>query len=137
MEELFRVLNDGQVFGAVEMYSAVIEFQQRNLPHIHILLRLVDGPRDPSDYDRYVCAEVPPLSDPELHDTVITSTTRRPATPSLSPPTEAEIAELKKKLADQEKKLAEHEYVARERAMAAEAAGPATAAPKRPRRAGR
>ncbi len=68
---LLEVLTEGQVFGAFEMYSAIIEFQQRNLPHLHLLLRLVKGPRDPSEYDQYVSAEIPPNTDPDLQKTVL------------------------------------------------------------------
>ena len=37
-----------------------IEFQKRGLSHAHILLILADGckPRDPSEYDKIVCAEI-------------------------------------------------------------------------------
>ena len=47
VHELIAVLNDGQIRGAVEMYSGVIEFQQRNLPHLHLLLRLMNGLASP------------------------------------------------------------------------------------------
>ena len=67
MHELLAVLADGQILGAYEMYSAVIEFQQRNLPHLHLLLKLIEGPRDPAEYDRYVSAEIPPDTDPVLN----------------------------------------------------------------------
>ena len=38
-----------------------IEFQKRGLPHAHMLIILADEckPREPSDYDRIVCAEIP------------------------------------------------------------------------------
>ena len=71
VKQLIAVLHDGQLLGPVEMYSAVIEFQQRNLPHLHMLLRLLDGPRVPSEYDKYVTAEIPPDTDPILRDTVL------------------------------------------------------------------
>ena len=71
MQQLIAVLEDGQLLGAAEMYSAVIEFQQRNLPHLHLLLKLIDGPRVPSEYDRYVSAEIPPDTDPVLRDAVL------------------------------------------------------------------
>lgn len=71
MHELLAVLADGQILGAYEMYSAVIEFQQRNLPHLHLLLKLIEGPRDPAEYDRYVSAEIPPDTDPVLRKAVL------------------------------------------------------------------
>ena len=53
------------------MYT--IEFQKRGLPHAHILLKLTDEdkPRDPSEYDTIVCAEIPdPILKPRVHSTV-------------------------------------------------------------------
>ena len=50
-----------------------IEFQKRGLPHAHILVILCqsDKPRDPSDYDKIVCAEIPnPIHNPRIHDIV-------------------------------------------------------------------
>ena len=50
-----------------------IEFQKRGLPHAHILIILSaqDEPREPSDYDRIVCAEIPDATlTPRLHSIV-------------------------------------------------------------------
>jgi hypothetical protein len=49
----------------------VVEWQKRGLPHGHILiiLRSQDQPRDNSEYDRIVCAELPDKSThPELYN---------------------------------------------------------------------
>jgi hypothetical protein len=56
VRKLLDVIQKGGAFGPIEMYTGVIEFQKRNLPHLHLLVRLADGPRsgDPSAYDEYV-----------------------------------------------------------------------------------
>ncbi len=61
------------VLGVVLGYLAVIEFQKRGLPHMHVLLRL-DGsthPKSADDYNRFVCAEISPSSCPILQHFVL------------------------------------------------------------------
>lgn len=69
-------LNDilkNQIFGKVLAHIYVVEFQKRDLPHIHILL-ILDKPNKPvnvSDYDSIVKAEIPdPKRFPKLHENV-------------------------------------------------------------------
>ena len=48
----------------------IIEFQKRCLPHARILVILTDQdkPRNPIEYDKIVCAEIPnPILQPRLH----------------------------------------------------------------------
>jgi len=52
----------------------VIEFQQRGLPHAHILvmLKASDAPKTADDYDKFVCAELPNKNvDRILHELVL------------------------------------------------------------------
>ena len=68
-----------------------VEWQKRGLPHAHILLFFKSEAklRDPVDYDRVVCAEIPdPLAEPELHERVLRFMIHGPcsnAFPSCSP----------------------------------------------------
>ena len=60
-QKLRELLNDilkKHVLGKPIGHVYTIEFQKRGLPHAHILVILVDDskPRDPSDYDKTVCA---------------------------------------------------------------------------------
>jgi len=50
-----------KVFGVVIAYTYVIEFQERGLPHAHVLLIMspADRPRTAKDIDRLVSAELP------------------------------------------------------------------------------
>ena len=75
-QKLRELLNDilkKHVLGKPIGHVYTIEFKKRGLPHAHILVILVDDskPRDPSDYDKIVCAELPdPDINPRLHQTV-------------------------------------------------------------------
>jgi hypothetical protein len=63
------------VLGKVIAYVYSIEFQKRGLPHAHMLFILSenDKPRNQSDYDRIVSAEIPdPVKHPLAHATVTT-----------------------------------------------------------------
>ena len=62
-QKLRELLNDilkKHVLGKPVAHVYTIEFQKRGLPHAHILVILADdcNPRDPSDYDKIVCAEL-------------------------------------------------------------------------------
>ncbi|XP_021766704.1 uncharacterized protein LOC110731181 [Chenopodium quinoa] len=61
------------VFGKVAAMIYVVEFQKRGLPHVHFLLILEQQHKmkSPADYDRYVCAEIPPVTQPELRKIVL------------------------------------------------------------------
>ena len=75
-QKLRELLNDilkKHVFGKPIAHVYTIEFQKRGLPHAHMLVILADDckPRDPSDYDMIVCAELPdPDLNPKLHQIV-------------------------------------------------------------------
>ena len=73
LRELLNVILKKHVLGKPIGHVYTIEFQKHGLPHAHILVILVDDfkPRDPSDYDKIVCAELPdPDINPRLHQTV-------------------------------------------------------------------
>ena len=70
MREFLRDLINFHVLGRLLGYVYIIEFQNRGLPHAHILLILCDTPtpRDIEEYDRIVCAELPDhVLQPRLH----------------------------------------------------------------------
>ena len=75
-QKLRELLNDilkKHVFDKPIAHVYTIEFQKRGLAHAHILVILADDckPRDPSDYDMIVCAELPdPHLNPRLHQIV-------------------------------------------------------------------
>lgn len=59
------------MFGAVKYYIYSIEWQKLGLPHLHILLWLLDA-INPNDIDKIISAEIPnKLEDPILHDLVM------------------------------------------------------------------
>ncbi|XP_021761012.1 uncharacterized protein LOC110725856 [Chenopodium quinoa] len=62
-----------EVFGKVAAMIYVIEFQKRGLPHAHFLLILEQHHKMkcPADYDKYVCAEISPVTQPELRKIVL------------------------------------------------------------------
>ena len=63
LNELKKDLFERGVLGRMTAEVWVIEYQKRGLPHVHMLLYLRDQDklRDPSDYDKVVCAEIPAL----------------------------------------------------------------------------
>ncbi|KAJ8953505.1 hypothetical protein NQ318_023628 [Aromia moschata] len=70
-----------RIFGVGAAKLAVIEFQKRGLPHIHILIILIDADRirDAQQIDRIVSAEIPsPAQEPELYDLVSRHTIHGP-----------------------------------------------------------
>ena len=73
LRELLSDLNKKHVLGKPLAHVYTIEFQKRGLPHAHILIILTDDnkPRDPSQYDSIVCAEIPdPVLQPRLYSIV-------------------------------------------------------------------
>ena len=73
LKELLNDICNKHVLGKPLTHVYTIEFQKRGLPHAHILVILCqnDKPRDPSDYDKIVCAEIPnPIHNPRLHNIV-------------------------------------------------------------------
>jgi len=70
---LLKDLLQNGVLGTTVADIHVVEWQKRGLLHGHILIILCsqDKPRDRSDYDRIVCAELPDKStQPELYNIV-------------------------------------------------------------------
>ena len=65
LRELLNDILKKHVLGRPLAHVYTIEFQKRGLPHAHILVILADEgkARDPTDYDRIVCGELP---SPEL-----------------------------------------------------------------------
>ena len=62
------------MFGVPLAFIYVIEFQNRGLPHCHILLILqhTSKPATPDDYDAYVSADIPDTKiSPRLHSIVV------------------------------------------------------------------
>ena len=73
LKELLNEICNKHVLGKPLAHVYTIEFQKRGLPHAHILVILCqsDKPRDPSDYNKIVCAEIPdPVFNPRLHNIV-------------------------------------------------------------------
>ena len=73
LKEVLDDLIKNQVLGQVIAHIHVIEFQKRGLPHAHILLIMHpnDVPKDASDYDSIVCAELTnPAINPHLYNTI-------------------------------------------------------------------
>ena len=71
LKELLNDICNKDVLGKPLAHVYTIEFQKRGLPHAHNLVILCqrDKPRDPSDYDKIVCAEIPdPIHNPGLHN---------------------------------------------------------------------
>ena len=67
LRELISDLMNKHILGKPLAHVYTIEFQKRGLPHPHILIILSDHdkPREPCEYDRIVCAELP---DPILRE---------------------------------------------------------------------
>ncbi|PIC42015.1 hypothetical protein B9Z55_009226 [Caenorhabditis nigoni] len=70
-----------EIFGQVQAYIFVIEFQKRGLPHLHMLLIMKTGskPRTASDVDKVISAEIPDKTkNPRLHELVTSLMMHRP-----------------------------------------------------------
>lgn len=63
-----------EIFGKVDAFVYVIEFQKRGLPHMHMLVILKRDNKiaNPDQYDNYVSAEIPNnQSNPALYNAVV------------------------------------------------------------------
>ncbi|CAJ0594804.1 unnamed protein product [Cylicocyclus nassatus] len=60
LRQLMKDLKEGKVFGEVLAYQVSVEFQQRGMPHAHILVTLSKKFMDPEDVDRCISATIPP-----------------------------------------------------------------------------
>ncbi|XP_021721927.1 uncharacterized protein LOC110689445 [Chenopodium quinoa] len=65
---LKKKIKKDKVFGEVAAMIYVVEFQKRGLPHAHFMFILQQQykMKRPADYDKYVYAEIPPVTQPEL-----------------------------------------------------------------------
>ena len=81
---LLAYLKDASPFGCVLAYVSVIEFQKRGLVHAHIILFLDQTAKfslqDPLELDKFISAEIPPNSTPELRNTVLRHMIHKPCT---------------------------------------------------------
>jgi hypothetical protein len=69
-----KMILRGGIYGRVVAYLAVIEFQKRGLPHMHLILWLHrdDKLRTPEDIDAMIRAELPDKDqEPRLYETVV------------------------------------------------------------------
>jgi hypothetical protein len=85
LQALLTLINKKNIFGRPVAHVYVAEFQKCGLPHAHILviLQASDKPRNATDYDRIVCAEIPDKTlFPELYETVMLHGPCGPANPN-------------------------------------------------------
>lgn len=64
------------LFGEVKWYVYSVEYQQRGLPHIHMVVSLKDHITTTEEADRIVSAElppVPPLDHPQVNEKILFS----------------------------------------------------------------
>ncbi|KAK3878374.1 hypothetical protein Pcinc_016958 [Petrolisthes cinctipes] len=73
VKDLIDQLNNFGVFGRVTAYTAVVEYQKRGLPHVHLLLWVQDKDNLRLEtIDDTISAEIPDKNkDPKLHDLVM------------------------------------------------------------------
>lgn len=60
VQMLMQVLKSNHLLGTIKGYLYRYEYQNRGLPHVHILLWTDVDVDDPAIVDEYVCAELPP-----------------------------------------------------------------------------
>ncbi|XP_021729724.1 uncharacterized protein LOC110696679 [Chenopodium quinoa] len=67
-----KIMKD-KVFGEVAAVIYVVEFQKRGLPHAHflIILKCNFKIRGPTEYDKFVSAEIPSFDNPHLRKVVL------------------------------------------------------------------
>ncbi|XP_025405609.1 uncharacterized protein LOC112679890 [Sipha flava] len=76
LQDLMRDITEHHIFGRVEAFVYVVEFQKRGLPHAHILLILQEmyKPKVAEDVDQLIRTEIPdPDTERELYDIVVTN----------------------------------------------------------------
>ncbi|XP_044014008.1 uncharacterized protein LOC122856401 [Aphidius gifuensis] len=72
-KELLNLIKDKKIFGEVQAYVYVIEYQKRGLPHVHLLLTLRQNSKitTPAIVDKFISAEIPdPNKYPRLYEIV-------------------------------------------------------------------
>ncbi|KAG3166565.1 hypothetical protein PC128_g19681 [Phytophthora cactorum] len=101
LKALLENIVKNRVFGGLQAYVYVIEFQKRGLPQAHILVILSGDskPRSSADYDRFVCAEIPDHeTNPELFETVSTCMIYGPCGAGINSPCVGEDGKCSKRL---------------------------------------
>ncbi|XP_021734724.1 uncharacterized protein LOC110701372 [Chenopodium quinoa] len=86
LKQMLRNLKDNKKFGKVIANFYVIEFQNRRLPHAHILITLApeDKPKCPDDIDVIISAEIPDKdTDPLAFETITKNMLHGPCGPCL------------------------------------------------------
>ena len=86
--EHLRMLLEDHMFGVVRRKFAVVEFQKRGLPHVHILLIASeeDRPNNADEYGQHVWAEIPdPDLNSQLHAAVTSFNIPGPCGPRMPP----------------------------------------------------
>jgi len=75
-----HALLEDDVLGKMDSYLSAGEYQQRMWPHSHNLFTpcRADTPHCAEDYDRYVCAEIPPPKTRKLRELVLQFMIHRP-----------------------------------------------------------
>jgi hypothetical protein len=71
--QMWRILTEKNLFGEVVWGSYRVEFQQRGLPHAHIVIKVKDQYKlnNAACIDRLIRADVPdPLTEPRLHECI-------------------------------------------------------------------
>ncbi|GFT19600.1 ATP-dependent DNA helicase [Trichonephila clavipes] len=75
--KVHKLVTKGKIFGDMK-YMYTIEWQKRGLPHVHLLLWLMEKLR-PNQIDEIISAEIPnPETDQKLYDTVTKNMTHGP-----------------------------------------------------------
>lgn len=75
-KELLRLIKEEGIFGHCVAHVAVIEFQKRGAPHMHLLFWIENFDETPQNIDNVISAEIPPEGAPgskerELHELVM------------------------------------------------------------------
>lgn len=74
VKELLVDIVERCVLGPVSGYVYAVEFQKRGLPHIHLVLWLIQGTIPVESVDHFTCAEIPdPIRNPALYEIVTAS----------------------------------------------------------------
>ncbi|XP_051155716.1 uncharacterized protein LOC127278181 [Leptopilina boulardi] len=72
-EEFINIIVKEKLFGEVQAYVYVVEYQKRGLPHIHLLIKKPNSKiTTPEIVDKIISAEIPdPAENPRLHEIVV------------------------------------------------------------------
>ncbi|XP_074318892.1 uncharacterized protein LOC141655727 [Silene latifolia] len=70
---LKKKIVEDKIFGEVAAFVYVVEFQKRGLPHAHLLLIMKPCSKMncPEDFDKFVSAEIPPMTNESLRTAVL------------------------------------------------------------------